>query len=468
MKKFMDDSFLLHSDAAVRLYFDCAEPQPIYDFHCHLSPKEIADNRSFQNLAEIWLAGDHYKWRALRTAGVDEQLITGSASDYEKYMAWAKTVPLTLGNPLYHWTHLELRRPFGIKDTLLNGQTADHIWHLANEQLAQPEFSTRGILGQMNVKSVGTTDDPIDSLEAHKRIADDASFDVKVTPSWRPDRAFKIELAGFTEYLQKLGGVTNIEITTFDQLQSALKLRLDHFDAHGCEASDHGIEVLRYADIPAESTLNDIFAKRLNNQLLSELEIAQFSTALLVWLGQEYHKRQWVMQLHIGPIRNNNQRMFAKLGPDAGFDSMGDHMIAEPLSKLLNALDCTDELPKTILYCINPKDNEVLATMMGNFQGSGTPGKIQFGSGWWFNDQKDGMERQLMQLSQMGLLSQFVGMLTDSRSFLSFTRHEYFRRILCNMLGQWMKDGEIPHDFELVGEMVRNICYHNASRYFSH
>lgn len=467
MRKFMDDNFLLHTDASIRLYFDYAEPQPIYDFHCHLSPKEIADDINFQNLTEVWLAGDHYKWRALRTAGVDEQLITGNANDYDKYMAWAKTVPLTLGNPLYHWTHLELRRPFGIKNILFNEKTADHVWQIANEQLSQPTFSTRGILKQMNVKSVGTTDDPIDSLESHKKIANDPSFDVKVVPSWRPDRAFKIELDGFVDYIQKLGSVTNIEITTFDQLQSALKMRLDYFNQHGCEASDHGIDILRYADSPDKTTLNAILTKRFNNQFLSELEISQFSTALLVWLSQEYHKRNWVMQLHIGPIRNNNQRMFKQLGADVGFDSIGDRMIAEALSKFLNALDCNDQLPKTILYCANPKDNEVLATMIGNFQGSGIPGKIQFGSGWWFNDQKNGMERQLMQLSQMGLLSQFVGMLTDSRSFLSFTRHEYFRRILSNILGQWMEDGEIPLDFELVGKMLSDICYHNAHRYFS-
>lgn len=468
MKPFMDENFLLHSEAAKRLYFDYAEQQPIYDFHCHLSPKDIAENRQFKNLTEIWLAGDHYKWRVLRTAGVDERLITGSADDYDKYIAWAKTVPLTLGNPIYHWTHLELRRPFGITNTLLNDTTADAIWKDANEKLALPEFSTRGILTQMNVKSVGTTDDPIDSLEYHQQIAQDSTCHTKVSPSWRPDKAFKIELEGFTDYLQKLGEVTDINIQTFDQLLSALQLRLNHFDAHGCEASDHGIEILRYADIPSEQILNEILAKRLKKQVLSELEIAQFSTALLVWFGKQYHKRNWIMQLHIGAIRNNNQRMFAQLGPDAGFDSIGDRLLAEPLSKLLNALDVTDQLPKTILYCLNPRDNAVLATMIGNFQGSGIPGKIQFGSGWWFNDQKDGMEQQLTQLSQMGLLSQFVGMLTDSRSFLSFTRHEYFRRILCNMLGAWMEHGEVPYDFELVGSMIKNICYNNAKRYFSH
>ena len=466
MKKFLDDNFLLQTDVAQKLYFDYAKDQPIYDYHCHLPPKDIAENKNFGNLTEIWLAGDHYKWRVLRTAGVDEKFITGTASDYEKYLTWAKVVPLTLGNPIYHWTHLELKRPFGIKNIILNEKTADQIWTEANAKLATAEFSTRGILTQMNVKAVGTTDDPIDSLEYHKQIALDTSFLTKVRPSWRPDKVFKIELAGFADYIAELGKVTDIEIDNFDKLLCALTKRLDHFQQHCCEASDHGIEILRYADIPSEKQLDHILTKRLTNQPLSELEIAQFSTAVLVWLGKQYHKRNWVMQLHLGALRNNNQRMFKLLGPDAGFDSIGDRPIAEPLSSLLGILDLTDELPKTILYCLNPRDNEVLATMAGNFQGPGIAGKIQFGSGWWFNDQKDGMERQIMQLSQMGLLSQFVGMLTDSRSFLSFTRHEYFRRILCNMVGHWMANGEIPTDFDLVGNMIRNICFNNANRYF--
>lgn len=467
MKKFLDDNFLLQTNAAQRLYFDYAEQQPIYDYHCHLPTKDIAENKNFRNLAEIWLAGDHYKWRVLRTAGVDEKFITGNASDYEKYQVWAKTVPLTLGNPIYHWTHLELRRPFGIKDTLFNPDSAEKIWHQANELLATPEFSTRGILNQMNVKAVGTTDDPIDSLEYHQQIAADQSCKIRVRPSWRPDKVFKIELSGFVDYIKQLGQVTDCEINSFEKLLSALTKRLDHFEQHGCEASDHGIEILRYADIPSEKRLNEIFTKRMSGEPLSELEIAQFSTAILVWLGREYHQRKWVMQLHLGAIRNNNKRMFKLLGADSGFDSIGDRPIAEPLSSLLGTLDANDELPKTILYCLNPRDNEVLATMIGNFQGSGIAGKIQFGSGWWFNDQKDGMERQIMQLSQMGMLSLFVGMLTDSRSFLSFTRHEYFRRIICNMVGNWMENGELPHDFDLVGKMISDICYNNAEKYFA-
>lgn len=466
MKSFLDDNFLLQTDAAQRLYFDYAQDQPIYDYHCHLSPKEIAENKNFRNLAEIWLAGDHYKWRVLRTAGINENLITGNATDYDKYLTWAKVVPLTLGNPIYHWTHLELKRPFGIKNILLNENTAERIWLQANELLATKEFSTQGILKQMQVKAVGTTDDPIDSLEYHKKISLDNAFETKVRPSWRPDKVFKIELSGFTDYIAQLGVAADIEINSFEKLRCALTKRLDHFEQHNCQAADHGIEILRYADIPPEKQLDHILTKRLMNQSLSEVEIAQFSTAILVWLGKQYHQRNWVMQLHLGALRNNNQRMFKILGPDAGFDSIGDRPIAEPLSSLLGLLDLTDQLPKTILYCLNPRDNEVIATMVGNFQGSDMAGKIQFGSGWWFNDQKDGMQRQLMQLSQMGLLSQFVGMLTDSRSFLSFTRHEYFRRILCNMIGNWMENGEIPADFDLVGNMVRNICFDNAHRYF--
>lgn len=467
MKPFMNDSFLLSTSAAERLYFDYAAPQPIFDYHCHLPPKDVAENRQFNNLAEIWLAGDHYKWRVLRTAGVDEQLITGNADDYDKYLAWAAVVPKTLGNPIYHWTHLELRRPFGIENIQFGPQNAEKIWHQANELLATPEFSARGIMQQMNVKMVGTTDDPIDSLVHHQAIAKDASFDIQVRPSWRPDRAFKIDLPGFTDYLPLLEKAADVSISGFNDLLNALAKRLDHFAQHGCVAADHGIEVIRYAPVPATAELDLILQKRRAQHPLSELEIAQFSTAVQVWLGREYAKRGWVMQLHLGALRNNNQRMFKLLGADAGFDSIGDRPVAEALSQLLNALDIDNQLPKTILYCLNPRDNEVLATMCGNFQGGGIAGKVQFGSGWWFNDQKDGMQRQIMQLSQMGLLSQFVGMLTDSRSFLSYTRHEYFRRILCEMVGKWMDDGELPHDFELVGQMVADICYGNASRYFA-
>lgn len=466
MRVFLDEDFLLSNPTAINLYHEYAESQPIYDYHCHLNPQVIAENRSFTNLTDIWLSGDHYKWRGMRSAGIEERFITGDASNYEKFLAWAKTVPMCLGNPLYHWAHLELRRPFGITDTVLNPDTAESIWAQCNTLLATPEFSPRGIMQQMNVKMVGTTDDPVDTLEYHKFIANDASFDIAVLPSWRPDKVFKIELDGFSTYIDKLGRVADIEIERFGDLLTALERRLEHFAVHGCQAADHGIEVVRFAAVPAEAELDRILYRRMNGGVLSELEVAQYTTAVQVWLGRQYAKRGWVMQLHIGAQRNNNTRMFRLLGADTGFDSIGDKSFSYELSSLLDAMDITNELPKTILYCLNSRDNEMLATMIGNFQGGGIAGKIQFGSGWWFNDQKDGMQRQLEQLSQLGLLSQFVGMLTDSRSFLSYTRHEYFRRILCNMIGRWVENGEVPCDLNMLGQMVKDICYQNARNYF--
>ncbi|MEM9581702.1 MAG: glucuronate isomerase [Pseudomonadota bacterium] len=466
MKDFLGEDFLLGSNTAQKLYFDHAVDQPIYDYHCHLPPAEIAADRQFENLTQIWLEGDHYKWRALRTAGVDETLITGAASDKEKFMAWAATVPKTIGNPLYHWTHLELRRPFGLTSRLLGPATADAIWEEANELLQRPEFSTRGIMQQMNVVMSGTTDDPIDTLEHHKAIAGDSGFAIDVLPSFRPDKAVKIDADGFAEYISLLGQSAGIEITSFDALKQALDARLVHFAAHGCRAADNGIDILRFAPIPSSSALTKLLRRRIDGDVLTEEEVAQFSTALLVWLGTRYAELGWVMQLHIGALRNTNTRMFARLGPDSGFDSIADRPYAAALGALLNEMDRVDALPKTILYGLNPGDNEMLASMIGNFQG-GMPGKIQFGSGWWYNDQKDGMERQLQQLSQIGLLSQFVGMLTDSRSFLSYTRHEYFRRILCTLIGGWVENGEAPNDMELLGAMVEDICFHNAKRYFA-
>lgn len=467
MSAFLTPDFLLKSPLAKTLYHHYAATMPIFDFHCHLSPKEIAEDRRFDNLGQIWLEGDHYKWRALRAVGVDESLITGNTPDYQKYLAWAHTVPKALGNPLYHWTHLELRRPFGIENILFAPDTAKTIWDTCNAMLATAAFSVRGIMQQMNVQLVVTTDDPIDSLQYHRQLADDASFAIEVLPGFRPDKAFKIELDGFNDYLEKLEQASDTSISHFSDLRQALTKRLDHFAAHGCCASDHGIEIMRFAPIPDDRTLDTILAKRRSGASLQEQEIAQFSTALIVWLGGEYARRGWVMQLHIGAIRNNNSRMYRLLGPDAGFDSIGDAPFALALSRLLDSMDMNDQLPKTILYCLNPRDNEVLATMIGNFQGGGIAGKMQFGSGWWFNDQKDGMLRQLQQLAQMGLISQFIGMLTDSRSFLSYTRHEYFRRILCDLIAQWALDGEIPDDITLLGNLVQDICYHNACRYFA-
>ncbi|UJF18264.1 glucuronate isomerase [Vibrio sp. SS-MA-C1-2] len=466
MKNFLCEDFLLTNETARRLYHEYAAPQPIYDYHCHLNPAEVANDRQFDNMAQIWLEGDHYKWRGMRSAGIEERFITGDASDYEKFQAWANTVPKTLGNPLYHWTHLELRRPFGITGLNFGPDNAEKVWHETKELLATPEFSARGIMKQMNVVMAGTTDDPIFSLEDHKKIAEDQTIDIEVLPSWRPDRAFKIELEGFAEYMTLLGQSADVEITKFSDLLVALDKRLAHFDLHGCKAADHGIEVVRYAAIPSEVTLDSFINRRLNGETLTELECAQFSTAVQVWLGQQYAKLGWIMQLHIGAQRNNSTRMFKLLGADAGFDSIGDRPFAFELAHLLDEMDKSNELPKTILYCLNPRDNEMMATMIGNFQGGGIAGKVQFGSGWWFNDQKDGMQRQMEQLSQLGLLSQFVGMLTDSRSFLSYTRHEYFRRILCNMVGEWAEKGEVPNDLALLGSMIEDISFGNAKRYF--
>ncbi|WP_019616916.1 glucuronate isomerase [Psychromonas ossibalaenae] len=467
MKEFLCEDFLLATTTAQRLYHEYAKDMPIYDYHCHLNPQEVAENRQFENLSKIWLEGDHYKWRAMRSAGISEEFITGKqSSDYEKFQAWAKTVPQTIGNPLYHWTHLELRRPFSIINKQLNPATADSIWHECNDLLAAPEFSARGIMKQMNVVMAGTTDDPVHSLEYHKSIRQDPNCSVEVAPSWRPDRAFKIELDGFCDYMQQLGEAADVEISSFSDLINALQQRLDHFSAHGCRAADHGIEVVRYAPVPSEKVLDSLLSRRLMGEQLSGLEIDQFSSAVQVWLGRQYAQRGWVMQLHIGAQRNNSTRMFKLLGADAGFDSISDSSFSFQLASLLDALDSTDQLPKTILYCLNPRDNEMMATMIGNYQGGGIAGKVQFGSGWWFNDQKDGMERQMQQLAQLGLLSQFVGMLTDSRSFLSYTRHEYFRRILCNIMGQWVENGEAPNDINLLGKMVKDICFNNAKAYF--
>lgn len=464
MSSFLTEDFLLDTDFARRLYHEYAKDQPIFDFHCHLPPEQIAEDYQFNNLYDIWLKGDHYKWRAMRTNGVDESLCTGNASDFDKYMAFAQTVPYTVGNPIYHWTHLELRRPFGIADRLLSPETAKGIWDECNEKLAQKEFSARGIMQQMNVKMVGTTDDPIDSLENHAKIAKDG-FPVKVLPSWRPDKAFKIDADIFVEYLDKLAAAADVEISGFASLLDALNKRLDHFDAHGCKVSDHALDTVPFGRA-SEAELDQMIAARRQGKTLTRAQSQAFQTEVLLFLGREYNRRGWVQQYHIGALRNNNTLRLQQLGPDTGFDSIHDEPIAANLSRLLDAQATTDELPKTILYCLNPRDNEVLGTMIGNFQGSGIPGKMQFGSGWWFNDQKDGMQRQMTQLAQLGLLSRFVGMLTDSRSFLSYTRHEYFRRILCQMIGRWVADGEAPADINLLGSMVSDICFNNAKNYF--
>lgn len=464
--RFLTENFLLDTEFSRQLYHDYAADQPIFDYHCHLPPEQIAKDYQFKNLYDIWLKGDHYKWRAMRTNGVAEKFCTGTdVSDFEKFKAWAETVPHTIGNPLYHWTHLELRRPFGIDNILLSPSTAETIWNKCNAMLETKAFSARSIMKKMNVKMVGTTDDPIDDLIHHKTIAQDSSFDIKVLPSWRPDKAFNIDSEFFVAYIEKLSAVSDVAITNFQQLCQALSKRMDHFAAHGCKVSDHALDVVVYEEA-SEKELDAILAKRLAGAMLSAKETAQFKTAVIIFLGSEYNKREWVQQYHIGALRNNNSKMFKLMGPDVGFDSINDSPIAQPLSRLLDAQAKQNALPKTILYCLNPSDNEILGTMIGNFQGEGVRGKMQFGSGWWFNDQKDGMIRQMTQLAQLGLLSRFVGMLTDSRSFLSYTRHEYFRRILCRMIGRWVEDGEAPRDIELLGQMVKNISFDNAKNYF--
>lgn len=463
MKKFMDDNFLLSTDTAVTLYHDYAKDMPICDYHCHLNPKEIAEDKRYKNITEIWLGGDHYKWRTMRSFGIEEKYITGDASDYEKFEAFAKVMPYLIGNPMYHWSHLELQRYFGIYETL-SPKTCKSIWDRCNEIINGEDFSARAMIKNSNVKYIGTTDDPIDNLEYHIAIAKDENFDCEVRPSFRPDRAVKIHGEGFADYIVKLGEVENTEIKDYETLLTVLEKRLDFFVENGCNITDHSLERVYFRNTTMEE-VDAIFKKALAGETLSIEEIEKYSTLTMISLGRMYNKRGMVMQLHIGALRNNNTRMFKKLGADVGFDSIDDGEVATSLSRLLDSLDITNELPKTILYCLNPKDNEVLGTMLGNFQGGGVAGKIQFGSGWWFNDQKDGMERQMMALSQLGLISQFVGMLTDSRSFLSYTRHEYFRRILCNYIGGLVENGEYPADMEILGEIVQNICYNNIEKY---
>ncbi|GET29779.1 glucuronate isomerase [Prolixibacter sp. SD074] len=464
MKPFLGDDFLLQTGTAKQLYHEHADKMPIFDYHCHISPKEIAGNKSFSNLTEIWLAGDHYKWRAMRTNGVDERYCTGDATDEEKFMKWAETVPYTLRNPLYHWTHLELKKPFGI-NKLLNPNTAQEIWAEANEKLNTPGFSCRGIIRKANVHTICTTDDPIDSLEYHRQIKEDG-FEVNVLPAWRPDKAMAIEnTEAFNAYIDKLSAVAGMDISTFVQLMEALDKRHAFFHENGCRLSDHGLETL-YAESYTNAEIVAIFSKVRGGGKANKEELLKFRSAMLYEFAAMDHKRGWTQQYHLGAMRNNNRRLFENLGPDTGFDSIGDYSLATPMSRFFDRLDYEEKLTQTILYNLNPRDNEVLATMLGNFQDGSVPGKFQFGSGWWFLDQKDGMTKQMNALSNLGLLSRFVGMLTDSRSFLSYSRHEYFRRILCNLLGNDVENGEIPADMELLGQMVENISFNNAVNYF--
>jgi glucuronate isomerase len=466
MQPFLSDDFLLQTDTARRLYHDHAARMPIIDYHCHLPPDQIAEDRRFDNLTQIWLYGDHYKWRAMRANGVNERYCTGDAGDYEKMEAWAATVPYTLRNPLYHWTHLELRRYFGI-DTILNAQTARAVYDEATALLQTPEFSVRSLLRKMNVEVICTTDDPTDSLEFHQQLADEG-FAIQVLPTFRPDKAMLLidDPAAFNAYVGKLEAVTNQSISTYEGYLSALRARHDFFAAMGGKLSDHGLEQLYAADY-TDADIRRIFDHVRAGQAVTPEEGIQFKSALLYEFGLMDAEKGWTQQFHIGALRNNNPRMFRTLGADTGWDSIGDFEQARPLARFLGRLDAEDRLSKTILYNLNPRDNELLATMIGNFNDGSVPGKVQFGSGWWFLDQKDGMERQLNALSNMGLLTRFVGMLTDSRSFLSYPRHEYFRRILCNLFGNDVENGELPADMDWLGQVVEGICYRNAKAYFA-
>lgn len=464
MKPFMDKDFLLSTETAKKLYHNYAGTTPILDYHCHISPQEIAENRHFENITQVWLGGDHYKWRQMRSNGVEEYYITGDAPAREKFQKWAETLEKLIGNPLYHWSHLELQRYFGYTGHL-SGETAEEVWNLCNEKLAQPDMGARGLIKRSNVTLLCTTDDPADSLEWHEKIRADKTFDVQVLPAWRPDKATGIEKPAYQEYIGQLAEASGIDISSYDDLKKALVNRMEYFNERGCKVSDHGLEYVMYAPA-SEEEIKEIFAKRMAGSEVSACETAKFKTAVMIFLGKEYHRLNWVMQLHYGTKRDNNTLMFHKLGPDTGFDCIGNNAPANQLADFLNALASTDELPKTILYSLNPIDNAAIGTIIGCFQDSSAVGKIQQGSAWWFNDNKTGMIEQMTSLANLGTLSNFVGMLTDSRSFLSYTRHEYFRRILCELIGGWVENGEYPDDEKALEKIVKGISYYNAVRYF--
>ena len=452
MKTIINDNFMLKTPASRTLY-GYVKDLPIIDYHCHLSPAQIAENYQFRNAFDLFLGGDHYKWRQLRTNGIDEELITGNADDYEKFKAFAKTMPMLIGNPLYHWTHLELKRYFNIDETLTE-ESCERIWNICNEKLATDEFRARSLILRSNVEVICTTDDPADNLEYHRQLKD---FKVKVLPTFRPDKALDIGKDTFIPYIKSIG------ITTYAQLESWIRERIAFFNEYGCRLSDHAMEYIPFAEGDAAAA----FDLKMSGGQLTQEQIDAFKTTLLKVCAEEYTRLGWAMQLHIGAMRNNNTKMYEKLGADVGFDSINDLCIAEKLSSFMNYLEYNDCLPKTILYTLNPKDNYVLGTMLGNFQKAPTAGKIQFGSAWWFNDQRDGMVEQMKALSNLGMISRFVGMLTDSRSFVSYPRHEYFRRILCNLIGGWVEDGEYPEDYDTLKTIVTGICYENAKNYFN-
>ncbi|RXZ84076.1 glucuronate isomerase [Paenibacillaceae bacterium] len=466
MKPFINDDFLLLNETGKTLYHNYAKNLPIIDYHCHLNPQEIYENKAFDSVTEIWLYGDHYKWRAMRANGVEEAYVTGGdgASDYDRFLAYAKTVPAAIGNPLYHWSHLELARYFDVELTI-NEANAPVIWEQVNAKLRSDGFRVRDFIHKSNVEAICTTDDPADSLEYHIKLKADPDFEVKVLPSFRPDKALEINRDGFAAWLGRLSEAAGQTIENYDALLAALEDRVAFFHEVGCRVSDHALDYVPYSPATKDEA-SAIFAKALNGEAVTLEEEKKYKTYTLYFLGKQYAKHNWTMQYHINAARNNNSRLFNNLGPDTGFDAINDSPVAYPLARLLDLLEAENALPKTILYSLNAGDNEVLAAITGCFQGGGIPGKIQLGSAWWFNDTKDGMLSQLKSLANFGLLGRFVGMLTDSRSFLSYTRHEYFRRIVCNLLGEWAESGELPNDLELLGSTVQNISYFNAKNYF--
>lgn len=463
MRQFMDQDFLLKTETAKRLFHDYAADMPIIDYHCHINPKEIYEDLQYENITQVWLYGDHYKWRAMRSCGIDEYYITGEASDYEKFCKFAETLEYAIGNPLYHWSHLELKKYFGY-DGVLSRKTAEQVWNLTKAAFAEGGLSVRNIIRKSNVEVICTTDDPIDSLEWHEKIGE-SDFDVKVLPAWRPDKAVNIEKETFADYIRQLEEAAETEIVDIASLKAALTKRMDYFQERGCSVSDHGLDFVPYVRC-TEEQLADIFNSGKQGYPLTPVEIEGYKTEMMLFFAEEYQRRGWVMQLHYGCRRDNNQKMFEKLGPDTGFDCISNYTPADKLASFLDAANGGSGLPKTILYSLNPEDNAVIGTLIGCFQGSEVPGKIQHGSAWWFNDHKKGMEEQMTTLASLGLLGKFIGMLTDSRSFLSYTRHEYFRRILCNLIGTWVEDGEFPADEELLETIVKGVSHDNAVRYF--
>ena len=464
MKSFLDKDFLLKNETAKTLYHDYAADMPIIDYHCHINPQEIFEDKCYENITQVWLYGDHYKWRAMRSCGIDEKYITGSASDYEKFCKYAEALEWAIGNPLYHWSHMELKKYFGYEG-VLNPRTADQVWEQCNRILQEEPLSVRRIIEMSNVEVICTTDDPVDSLEWHRKIAEEGTMQTKVLPAWRPDKLVNIEKKEFKGYIGALGQAAGVEITDFAALKKAVRVRLDYFSANGCSVSDHGLDYVPYLACTEEEAAA-IFAKAMAEETLSGYEAEQYKTAVMLFLAEEYRERDWVMQLHYGCQRNINGIRFQEMGPDTGYDCISSYAPSGKVVAFLDAVNCVGGLPKTILYSLNPNDNTIIDSIIGGFQGE-IPGKIQHGSAWWFNDNKTGMEQQMISLANLGVLGRFVGMLTDSRSFLSYTRHDYFRRILCGLIGEWVENGEYPQDYTALERIVKGISYENAKAYFS-